>query len=920
MPPVGPQTGLSITNPLVLYRALLATKRIDPDPAQHRLALHLQKLYERLKDYEPVVQYGHRLQQLSRALGSSPGRPSPGTGHEQPRGGTPSEGILASFLRTEPRASKEGMALTKVLTSHEAAMALDSPKGLMLHGEVGTGKSMLIDLFADCLPNRKKARWHYTSFMLHTLHKLEQLRRSRQLVVPASLGQGDDYSLLWLARDMISTSPILFLDEFQLPDRAAAKIMTNLMTCFFHLGGVLVATSNRMPEELAKAAGLDFAQPAPNRLEALKWSFGLSGGRPAQGRKSDFAQFLDVLRARCEVWEMESQQDYRRREAESDAAAAAAAVTDSTAVDGLADAEPIVAEEAASDTASVSGALPKYFFVKPTDATDTESLRSYESGLSNAITSAASSPSLAAIPWGSTALSVYGRSVAVPRHHAGVTYWTFDELCGTTLGPADYITLASTFHTLVLTDVPVLSLLQKNEARRLITLLDALYEARCKLIVSAAAGPDDIFFPEANRPAREGDETVTQDQILPETFAEIYQDATAPFRPNVSSYTDGASAAADPGIAAPEEPDATHARFAGMLADEGHGHGVATPRADQLEDMPPHSMTSRQGIGPAAASRQALDTGDGMQHLHDPLSFSPARGSGPDFQRAGIFTGEDERFAYKRARSRLWEMCGGRWWARSADGDAASSNAETEAPAERVEAEHLAPSTPWWRPQPSSSRPWEKPARAPPAEYAVPDALASAAAEAAFARRQASTSVLGADGAAGEGTRGERALSSDADAVLFQRGNASASPYVGGKAPPGPPEGFPKVSSEGLPGRKTAEKPTLSTAPSSAAPSFSLQHFWGTTRWGRKAGRWGMGAEVFEESSSPEKEAVRRDMAHGVSGVRERPGSQDGDQSEKEEDGKGEDTTEAYVQRRAMWRKKEFKNPLTMGMDDEKKS
>jgi protein AFG1 len=45
------------------------------------------------------------------------------------------------------------LALTRVLTSHEAAMSLESPRGLLLHGEVGTGKSMLLDMLADSLPS-----------------------------------------------------------------------------------------------------------------------------------------------------------------------------------------------------------------------------------------------------------------------------------------------------------------------------------------------------------------------------------------------------------------------------------------------------------------------------------------------------------------------------------------------------------------------------------------------------------------------------------------------------------------------------------------------------------------------------------------------------------------------------------------------
>ncbi|PQE27599.1 mitochondrial ATPase (Afg1) protein [Rutstroemia sp. NJR-2017a BBW] len=104
--------------------------------------------------------------------------------------------------------------------------------------------------------------------------------------------------------------------------------------------------------------------------------------------------------------------------------------------------------------------------------------------------------------------------------------------------------MASTFHTFILDDVPVLTLLQKNEARRLITLLDALYEARCKLVVRAQVGPDDLFFPETKiqaptpTPTSDSAPNDGQDAVYPETLSEIYQDQTSPFRPNISTYTD----------------------------------------------------------------------------------------------------------------------------------------------------------------------------------------------------------------------------------------------------------------------------------------------------------------------------------------------------------------------------------------------
>lgn len=96
------------------------------------------------------------------------------------------------------------------------------------------------------------------------------------------------------------------------------------------------------------------------------------------------------------------------------------------------------------------------------------------------------------MPWTSSSIGVYGRTVLVPRQNVGTTSWTFSELCGSTLGPST----TSHYGTLILTNVSIMTALQKNEARRSITLPDALYEARCKLSVTVEAGPDDTFFPE----------------------------------------------------------------------------------------------------------------------------------------------------------------------------------------------------------------------------------------------------------------------------------------------------------------------------------------------------------------------------------------------------------------------------------------
>ncbi|KAF2872460.1 AFG1-like ATPase-domain-containing protein [Massariosphaeria phaeospora] len=634
MPPNG--SGLTITNPLVLYRSLVATNRIKPDPAQHRLALHLQNLYERLIDYEPSVEYSQRLQQLGRAVGTTQDVPSPSSSTTDGTLGI--RGIWTSLLAQKEK--RDSLALTRVLTSHEAAMNLQSPKGLMLHGEVGTGKSMLIDTFASCLPSHKKRRWHFNTFMLDTFSRLEQLRKS-----PPSIGPGamrDEYSLLWLARDLVETSPILFLDEFQLPDRAASKILSNLMTSFFQLGGVLIATSNRMPEELAKAAGMEFKRPV-SRLSRLGWRLGIAGvvGRDNRpGQKGEFAQFLEVLRARCDIWEIEGKRDYRRLAGEEDGAEEQYAAKIPTlasmpasAISGSPNMSPAPPDSATASSIS----LPKHYLVQPTPATLNETL-------TNLLTPAPLLPTSppVPIPWTSTTLTVYSRPLPIPRTHSSTAYLTFAELCGAPLGPADYITLASTYPTLILTDIPILTHLQKNEARRLITLLDALYEARCRLLITAAAGPDELFFPEtptststptskaepsSHSASPDAADPTTNDAVYPETFSEIHQDLTSPFRPNISSYTALSS--------------------------------------DALEDDPPNRA---RRAGSSFTDERALD-----------------------FANIGGLTGEDERFAVERAKSRMWEMCSRRWWARTGEGE---GEAEGEAG--------------WWRPLPLELRHWER--------------------------------------------------------------------------------------------------------------------------------------------------------------------------------------------------------------------
>jgi cell division protein ZapE len=91
------------------------------------------------------------------------------------------------------------------------------------------------------------------------------------------------------------------------------------------------------------------------------------------------------------------------------------------------------------------------------------------------------------------ALPVLGRQVRVQRTVGGMARASFIELCGSPLGPQDYLAVARRFHTLFLSDVPTLSPANHHEARRLVTLIDALYEAKTRLVVLAEAEPEALY-------------------------------------------------------------------------------------------------------------------------------------------------------------------------------------------------------------------------------------------------------------------------------------------------------------------------------------------------------------------------------------------------------------------------------------------
>ncbi len=294
-----------------------------------------------------------------------------------------------------------------------------TPMGIYLYGDVGCGKTMLMDLFYSVIPTHlTKKRIHFHQFM-QNIHKMNHQYH---------LKYGGDFDAIPIISAAISNeSNVLCFDEFQVVDVADAMILKRIIDYLLSpaYGTTIFLTSNREPDALYV-----------NGIQ-----------------RESFIPCIELLKKRNKVIFLDSGTDYRK--VEKPISHVYLSPPPGTNLD-----DPNFQQLAKKHTEDWFD----YFRQKHTAEYNIE-------------------------------LTVWGRPLIVPKS-AGciVAQYTFQELCGQPLSPGDYLELTRNFTSFIVTDIPFLTINQRDLIRRFINFIDAVYDSHGKMIVTSAAPFKDLFI------------------------------------------------------------------------------------------------------------------------------------------------------------------------------------------------------------------------------------------------------------------------------------------------------------------------------------------------------------------------------------------------------------------------------------------
>ena len=279
----------------------------------------------------------------------------------------------------------------------------ETPQGLYLWGGVGRGKTMLMDMAATALDDAgiKSRRFHFHEFMGHVHDKVHDPALAK-VAEPAR----------HVAASIADGAQVLCFDEMEIRDIADAMIVARVMEGFMEAGGVLIATSNRHPDDLYEG--------------------GLHRAR--------FLPFIDLIKSRMVVHELASPNDWRQQRLAQ---------------------------------------IKRWF---QGDAATTLPLM--ENEFNTLVCGLESAPGV---------LTIKGRAIDLPKVAGSVVFAQFDDLCARPLAARDYLGLAQRFAGVFLHDIPVMDDNLRNEARRFIWLIDALYDKKRFLIGSSVGAMTELY-------------------------------------------------------------------------------------------------------------------------------------------------------------------------------------------------------------------------------------------------------------------------------------------------------------------------------------------------------------------------------------------------------------------------------------------